>query len=545
MKVVLIVQARMGSSRLPGKVLLTVAGRPMLAHQIDRLLKVRYADQIVIATSTEPADDAIVKFCEQIGISVFRGDENDVLSRFVGAAVKYEADVIGRLTADCPLIDPAVIDQVISSYFEDPHERVYVSNTFERTFPRGMDIEVFSRVLLFEAGLKATSKRDREHVTPFLIRNEQSDITQRNISCWKNLSAYRFTLDYQKDYTQISAILESDLPNFSLGTLMQRASTLGLDSHDNNEILSEKLIPGYSRTTVRSLLSRFGLGTAQFGMFYGRFNRDGVPSRDAACEILSRGTDFGLSCIDTAHLYGESEAVLGSCTDALNSYAIFTKTPHFPNRNINGEDARLLRETFFSSLRLMGKKSIDGLLIHHAPNLLSEGGELLYRELVCIKEDGFVKNIGVSAYTGEIVEAIQHKFPLDFVQLPINLLDRRLIETGSLGRIVKSGTKIHARSAFMQGLLLTDPQALTAHFQPVRETLAAFHAASKSAGVTPAHAALHYLLAIPEIDKVIVGVESVGQLHEIFSNFPEKVDMNYDKFRVDSIEILNPILWKN
>lgn len=546
MKVALIVQARMGSSRLPGKVLMQAAGRSMLAHQIERLRTVRNANEIIVATTVEPADDAIAQACTEIGVACFRGSENDVLSRFVGAATQCKADVIVRLTADCPLIDPAVIESVIFCYLENPHERLYVSNTLERTFPRGMDTEVFSWALLDEAGWQATSTRDREHVTPYVIRNDHENIEQRNVTCSKNLSAYRFTLDYPKDLRQISRLLESSLPNFSLGTLMQYASSLGYASHDNDE--QEAIAPpklSNCNTAGNPVMHRFGLGTAQFGMFYGRFNRDGVPSRDTVSEMLCRAGAFGINGIDTAHLYGEAELVLGSCADALGSYSIVTKTPRFSDSRINPADALFLRETFLASLSNMGQTAVDGLLIHHAPNLLADGGDLLYNEMVRLKEEGYVKRIGVSAYTGEVVEAIQEKYALDLVQLPINVLDRRLIDSGSLSRIASKGTKIHARSAFLQGLLLADPAGLSQHFQPVRSQLEAFHAACKTNGVLPAHAALHFLLAIPDIGRIIVGIESIKQLNEVFSDFPAHVDMDFEPYRVDSLEILNPVLWVN
>jgi len=546
MKVVLIVQARMNSVRLPGKVLLQASGKPMLAHLIDRLRKVRNADELVIATSIDPRDDVIVAFCDSHRLSVFRGEELDVLARYKGAADQFQADVIVRLTADCPLIDPAVIEQVIACYLENPESRLYVSNTLERTFPRGMDTEVFSRTLLNEADRQATSKQDREHVSPYMIRNDYSDITQRNIECWKNLSVYRFTLDYPKDYAQISGLLDSNLPDFSLSALMNRAIELNLAHHDSNNDSGVQLTDATQGTLMSDyLMSRFGLGTAQFGMYYGRFNHDGVPSKQVVCNILEKAASRGFSVIDTAHLYGESEAVLGHCPAALRAFSIITKTPSFSGDKIRREDAQLLRDAFQNSLNLMGQPAIEGLLAHHAPNLLAEGGERLYQAMLRLKEDGLVKHIGVSAYSGEIVEQIHEQFPLDFVQLPINLFDRRLSESGSLARIVKAGIKIHARSAFLQGLLLVDADTLPSRFQSAQGILKSFQLACKSSGFHPAHAALHYLLGIAEIDKIIIGIESLNQFADIFSDFPEKIEMNYAEFRIDDVKILNPVQWVN
>jgi len=298
-------------------------------------------------------------------------------------------------------------------------------------------------------------------------------------------------------------------------------------------------------TVSSQLLERFGLGTAQFGMHYGRFNRHGMPSQGDVREILEKAAQLGISCIDTAHAYGESEAVLGRCSATLKQYSIITKTPQFLGAEIRDEDVRFLREAFERSLCLMKQTSVHGLLIHHAPNLLQKNGEFLYREMVRIKEEGLVSRIGVSAYSGDIVEQIIERFPLDFVQLPINVLDRRLTESGSLYRIYESGTKIHARSVFLQGLILASPDSLVKRFHPVRDKLKAFHEAAKLAGVSVAHAAIHYLVGIPEIEKIIVGIDSMSQLENIFSGFPEKIEMNFDKFNVDNVDILNPTFWTN
>lgn len=291
-------------------------------------------------------------------------------------------------------------------------------------------------------------------------------------------------------------------------------------------------------------LSRFGLGTAQFGMLYGTFNREGVPSRVAVGAIMNRAHALGLSVIDTACQYGESECVLGQFPDELARFDVVTKTPTFADGPITSADAQALREAFFMSLEHMKLPAVGGLLVHHAPNLLAPGGELLYEELVRIKDEGRVRRIGVSAYSGEIVERILEKFPVDLVQLPINVLDRRLFQDGTLTRLAHRGIEIHARSAFLQGLLLADPMTLPGHFDCVRGTLMAFQKAAREVGVSPAHAALLFLLRIREVSRVVVGVESVAQLEDLFGQFPDDPGMEYTAFATGDAHILNPGLWE-
>src|SRR5476649_2394250 len=160
----------------------------------------------------------------------------------------------------------------------------------------------------------------------------------------------------------------------------------------------------------------------------------------------------GLSVIDTVCQYGESELVLGRWRDELANFDVITKTPNFSSEQITPSDAQQLRLTFQRSLRLMGLDSIGGLLIHDGANLLLPGGERLYEELLRLKKEGYVRRIGISGYSGDVVEKIVGTFSLDLVQLPVNLLDRRLTEGGTLSRLAASGVEIHARSAFLQGL---------------------------------------------------------------------------------------------
>ena len=150
MSTAIVVQARMGSTRLPGKVLKDIAGRPMLSYQMERLRRVKRAERIVVATTDQPADDAVERFCQKEKIACVRGSEHDVLARYHLAIERFPADVVVRITADCPLIDPAIVDEAIAAYEPD-----YVSNMLETTYPYGMAVEVFSAQALREAHREA------------------------------------------------------------------------------------------------------------------------------------------------------------------------------------------------------------------------------------------------------------------------------------------------------------------------------------------------------------------------------------------------------
>jgi glutamate-1-semialdehyde 2,1-aminomutase/spore coat polysaccharide biosynthesis protein SpsF len=197
MKTVAILQARVASTRLPGKVLADIAGHPMLWHVVNRVRHAKLVNQLVVATSDKPSDDPIADFCNREGIACFRGNEDDVLDRFYQGAREFKADTVVRITADCPLIDPTIIDKVIQQYQTGNYD--YVTNTLRYTYPDGLDVEVFSFNALVQAWNEATTRTQREHVTPYIrtsgrfriagVENEE-DLFQQG---------HRWTVDEPRD----------------------------------------------------------------------------------------------------------------------------------------------------------------------------------------------------------------------------------------------------------------------------------------------------------------------------------------------------------
>src|ERR1700675_3995041 len=194
--IVAIVQARMGSSRLPGKSIADVAGRPLLWHVVHRLRRAKLVDQVVIATGEQNGDDPIAEFCGSEGIACFRGSEEDVLDRYYRAAQASRADTVVRITADCPLIDPAVVDRVIARFQTGDCD--YASNVLRYTSPDGLDTEVFSFAALERAWQEARKPSEREHVTPYL-RSGQFRIANIASDSPVPQGKHRWTVDYPAD----------------------------------------------------------------------------------------------------------------------------------------------------------------------------------------------------------------------------------------------------------------------------------------------------------------------------------------------------------
>jgi spore coat polysaccharide biosynthesis protein SpsF len=202
--IVIISQARYGSSRLKGKVLLKIGDVTYLDVHLRRLSKTTFSRQIVVATTLEPESDQIIKIAQDNGCSSFRGSMTDVLDRYYHAAKEFKADIVVRVTSDCPLIDPSLLDEVVAQYLEEPVD--YLSNINPPSFPDGQDIEIMTFSSLERAWNEATQSYDREHVTPYL-RNKSNGFKVKNFSNSKDFSHIRMTLDTQVDHARLSCLI--------------------------------------------------------------------------------------------------------------------------------------------------------------------------------------------------------------------------------------------------------------------------------------------------------------------------------------------------
>lgn len=209
LQVAIIIQARMGASRLPGKPLKEVLGKPLLFYLIERLKKC--AMKIVVATTQQVQDESIASYAQSREVDVVLGDEEDVLSRYWLAAEKANCDVIVRITADCPLMDPQLVLQFVREFLSNYSSLDYLSNTLVRSYPRGLDIEVFSKKALQRALQEAKAPEEREHVTPYFYRHPES-FRLKNVLYHHDESSHRWTVDTLEDFELIRRFIEMLYP---------------------------------------------------------------------------------------------------------------------------------------------------------------------------------------------------------------------------------------------------------------------------------------------------------------------------------------------
>mgnify|MGYP004003284695 FL=1 len=289
---------------------------------------------------------------------------------------------------------------------------------------------------------------------------------------------------------------------------------------------------------------KIGLGAVQFGVDYGVSNTHGKTTKYEVSQILQFAYENGISLIDTATSYGSSENILGEVV-TNDDWRFVTKTPHFSDNCLNSTHVNQLKESFNQSLFNLRKKNIYGLLLHSCDDLLKPGGELIFREMERLREIGMVKKIGVSAYSSKQISAILGKFNIDLIQLPINIFDQHLFVDGWLAKLKNKNVEIHARSTFLQGLLLMPRTSIPTYFLPIKEKIELFSKSAQELSLSKLELALGYVMGINEIDKIVVGVNTIEQLREIIEATQVKVNpMEFTDVSINNPIYTNPSLWK-
>ena len=292
-------------------------------------------------------------------------------------------------------------------------------------------------------------------------------------------------------------------------------------------------------------IRKLGLGTVQFGLAYGVTNERGqVPATEVGA-ILAAALAAGIDLVDTAAAYGDSESVLGPALESHAGVRIVSKLPALVADRIGPAEIEQCRAALQRSLAQLRRHSIYGLLLHQPDDLRKPGAERLVALLEELKGAGTVARIGISAYDRAQIELALDRFPLDAVQVPINLLDQRLLQDGTLARLRHRNVEVHARSAFLQGALLAEPSALPAHFAPHRDRLSAVGRAAERAGLSRLALCLRFVLDQPVIDRVIVGVTGLGELQQILAAATDVTPLpeGLASLASDDPGLVNPVLW--
>ena len=286
---------------------------------------------------------------------------------------------------------------------------------------------------------------------------------------------------------------------------------------------------------------KLALGTVQWGMSYGIAGR-GQPSAAEVGDILAMGNRAGLTVLDTAHAYGSSEEVIGAQDTA--GMQIVTKTLAIRSSRIESAEIAAVEAALKESFTRLRRSSVHAVLVHDAGNLLIPGADGLWKLLERYRDAGRIGRIGVSVYDPAQCRAIASAFPLEIVQLPFNVYDQRFRESGVLSELKARAVEVHARSAFLQGLLLMPPASLPGHFNAIRDHHARLHDWFRAHRMSALAGSLHFCLQETHIDRVVVGCEAAAQLGEILDAAAAAApSMLQTPFALADPDIIEPSRW--
>jgi aryl-alcohol dehydrogenase-like predicted oxidoreductase len=285
------------------------------------------------------------------------------------------------------------------------------------------------------------------------------------------------------------------------------------------------------------MTARLGLGTAQLGGAYGLAGRGAAVPPAEVRAILQGARGHGIGLLDTAPAYGTAEQVLGSLQPLAAAFAIVTKTPA-------GGGAAGVRPGLRASLARLCAPRVAALLVHDRRELLADSGDALFAELAALRDEGLCERIGVSVYHPEEALALTARYPLQVVQLPLNVFDQRAHASGAGAELAARGVEVHARSAFLQGLLLLEPAAVPAALAAARRPLQAFRERARSLGLTPVAAALGFAAAVPGVAVVVCGVDSLAQLEQLAAARDGTVrPADFADLAVHDLGLVDPSRW--
>jgi aryl-alcohol dehydrogenase-like predicted oxidoreductase len=288
------------------------------------------------------------------------------------------------------------------------------------------------------------------------------------------------------------------------------------------------------------MVERLVLGTVQFGLEYGVANRGGQVSAEDAATILDRALEMGIDTLDTAIAYGASEETLGRI--GVQAWNVVTKLPAVPE-SIDDIDG-WVEDAVNGSLRRLRISTLHGLLLHDPRQLAGTMGDRLFEALAHLKEQRLVEKIGISIYHPTDLDALCGRYSLDLVQAPFNVLDRRLATSGWLTRLHDAGTEVHIRSVFLQGLLLMPTRRRPPSFSRWQPLWDRWDNWLSYSNLTALRASLGFALSQPDVDRVVVGVDSVEQLEEIFAAVGAAVPAPPMELMTDDLDLIDPSRWK-
>jgi spore coat polysaccharide biosynthesis protein SpsF (cytidylyltransferase family)/aryl-alcohol dehydrogenase-like predicted oxidoreductase len=535
---VAVLQARTNSSRLPGKVLLPIKGLPMAVLAANRAANT--GRKVIVATSTEWSDDGLAATLEQYGLHCFRGSHENTLGRMVDALADYrDKTIVFRLTADNVFPDGGLLDELEAEFLT--HSLDYLCCNGEPSgLPYGMSVEVTRLAHLREAARQSVDTYDQEHVTPYVIRK----FGQRYFEKYKILKKghFRCTVDCLDDYLVVQKVFSSVLDPIQVSSLE----------------LVDKLEGAPFQPRYRPT-SKLVFGAAQLGSQYGIANKTGQPDPKTSQELLKTAIANGVTYIDTARAYGNSEIVIGqSLKSGWEGRAkIITKLS--PMENCPSDALAPVVHAFvdasvFQSCAALGVRKIDVLMLHRASHLYEWGGAA-WQRMLSLQSSRMIGALGVSVQNANELSAVLIDPDVRYIQMPFNLLDWRWdsVIPQILAAKASRGVTIHVRSALLQGLLPSLDEELWRSANVDSSAMIIGWLLQKVQHCQRKNIAdlcLGYVIGKEWVDGVAIGIDNMAQLLDNIElcNIPplsreQVADIDQSRPKLPDAT-LNPALWR-
>jgi len=534
-----VLQARTNSSRLPGKALLPIKGMPLAVLAAKRAANT--GRDIIIATSLEPSDDGLVALIQSYGLKCFRGSLENTLDRVVNALSAYnDQTIVFRLTADNVFPDGALLDEVEQEFLDNELEYL-CCNGEHSGLPYGMSVEVTRLVHLREAAANSICAFDQEHVTPYVIRKFGATYFQK----YKGLKKghFRCTIDCLDDYLGIQMVF-SDVDDLV---------------HEPSFALVNRLEKAPFQPMANAPVPKLVLGAAQLGGNYGIANTTGQPNKKQCQDLIKTAIANGVVYLDTAHAYGNSEAMIGQSLEGgwAGRAKIITKLSPLQDCQKDASISTLhafVDASIYKSCSALRVQKIDVLMLHRVSHLFDWSGSV-WNRLLELQSLGVISELGASVQNPTELSEVLSVPEINYIQLPFNLLDWRwdsiipeILATKASRKLI-----IHVRSALLQGLLpsMDKEHWLRANVEQafsVREWLLDQVITCQRANI--ADLCLSYINALAWVDGIAIGMDNMSQLIENINC------LNLSPLSADQVEsiqntrpklgeaTLNPALWR-
>jgi spore coat polysaccharide biosynthesis protein SpsF (cytidylyltransferase family)/aryl-alcohol dehydrogenase-like predicted oxidoreductase len=547
METVIIIQARTNSSRLPGKALLPVGGYPSAV--LAALRASNLGLKMLVATSSEPSDDALADVLGQHKIRVFRGPLEDVLARYALAAAELPDDcVVVRLTGDNVVPDGTLVQELVSAFAASGVEYLSQDSPQSR-LPYGLGGEVFKVATLRRAHALATSSHDREHVGPWIRRNCTVGTHKPRAIGAADFSHLRCTIDDAEDYQRIVRLFEGVADPVHIGWL-ELTKKLAL-------LPGEPAFRVPYRVSAGGIHSELTLGTAQLGMKYGIANRLGQPALPLAINMVRQAIAHGVTALDTARGYGEAESVLGEALGGAwrSRVEVITKLDPLASLPHDADPSKIrsaVDESVKCSCEALGVVRLSTLLLHRPHHYRAWGGAA-WRRLLELRDAGTIGSLGASIYEPrEALDLLEDPAVLH-LQIPMNVLDWRWKASGVDRALAgRPDVVVHARSVLLQGLLVSPAPSwpLSAEFDVASCLRQLQRLANEFERESVADLCLTYVRSQPWITSVVVGSETLEQVNENLRLFCRPKLNAQQCAELESLapkapeDLLNPSQWK-